>query len=251
MSVIKSLIIFVSGAAVGGSTAALITYRLTVKKWEVIADERVKSMQDYVDELRAKDAAGELLSQLNYSSDEIGPGDAQNKKEDTVKAEEVKKPVSSSNGNRRAGDIDYTSFYQGVEKPKGSAYEEVLASETHPVEEDEEDEEDEDVLTRHNRRIQEMLERNQGDKARPKIIRADEFDEYEFHDKVTLYYYTEDNILTTEDEEIVDDVEAYIGDALTKYGFKDNDEKVIYVRNINRGTDYEVAKVFGSFEEDY
>ena len=254
--IIKGLGLFLFGAAVGGSTAALVTFKMTEKKWQKISDDRVKSMQEYVDELRAKDAAGELLSQLNYSSDqEIGLSDdvpVQNEK----KPEREAKVNGNNSGDHRAGAIDYTRFYQGVETPQGSAYEDFLTSRTHPIDEEMTDidpETDaEDVLSRHNRRIQEMLERNQGDKAKPKIIRASEFDEYEFHDKVTLYYHTEDGVLSTEDGEIVDDVEAYIGDALTKFGYADNDdEEVIYVRNINRGTDYEVAKVFGSYEDDY
>ena len=215
-------------------------------------------MQEYVDELRAKDAAGELLSQLNYSSDqEIGPGDAQNvDDEKSEKNEQSSREANvsggDSTGNRRAGAIDYTSFYH-KEYPEMMAEREAPSEPIDPDDTDIDPETDaEDVLSRHNRRIQEMLERNKGDKAKPKIIRASEFDEYEFHDKVTLYYHTEDGVLSTEDGEIVDDVEAYIGDALTKFGYADNDdEEVIYVRNINRGTDYEVAKVFGSYEDDY
>lgn len=249
---VKGFITFLFGAAVGGSTAALITYRLTVNKWEVIADERVKSMQEYVDELRAKDEAGELLSQLNYSSDqEIRDGEKNDKSEQSSCEVEVSGGVGDT-GNHRAGAIDYTSFYQ-KEYPKMMAEREAPSEPIDPDDTDIDPETDaEDVLSRHNRRIQEMLERNQGDKAKPKIIRASEFDEYEFHDKVTLYYHTEDGVLSTEDGEIVDDVEAYIGDALTKFGYADNDdEEVIYVRNINRGTDYEVAKVYGSYEDDY
>ena len=82
--------------------------------------------------------------------------------------------------------------------------------------------------------------------SRPKLIKADEFDSNPAFDKQTLYYYTDDGLLLTEEDEIVENYVYLLGDTLTKYGFVDNDEKVIHVRNGNVSTDFEVIKVFGT-----
>ena len=46
-----------------------------------------------------------------------------------------------------------------------------------------------------------------------------------------------------------DNPEYIIGDALTKYGFQNNSEQRIYVRNDTFDTDYEIIKVFSSYAD--
>ena len=85
---------------------------------------------------------------------------------------------------------------------------------------------------------------------KPKIITGDSFyNEYPHFDKISLQYYFDDDILATEEDEEIDDVERVLGDTLDKYGFRNNDESVIYVRNLSMGTDYEVFKVRAAFGE--
>lgn len=86
----------------------------------------------------------------------------------------------------------------------------------------------------------------------PKMIKASEFGNESYLDTVTLLYYQGDGILTSEDEEVyedLDEVEAMLGNTLHKYGFDRDDESAIYVRNVKRGTDYEIIKVFSSFND--
>lgn len=85
---------------------------------------------------------------------------------------------------------------------------------------------------------------------KPKLIKEEEFGEMSGFEQETLKYFVEDDILCTEENEVMKPQEFYIGDALTKYGFKDNpDETTIYVRNGKVGTDYEIVKIFGSYED--
>lgn len=81
----------------------------------------------------------------------------------------------------------------------------------------------------------------------PKLISEDKFDEDESFAKETLYYYNEDDVLTDEDEHEIDNQLEIVGEALDKFGFRDNEEQVVHVRNFERKTDYEVIKVFAPF----
>ena len=61
-------------------------------------------------------------------------------------------------------------------------------------------------------------------------------DEYE---TVSLTYYSKDNVLTDDNDEIVDDVDEIIGqDSLKHFGEYEDDS--VYVRNDRRKCDYEI-----------
>jgi len=85
---------------------------------------------------------------------------------------------------------------------------------------------------------------------KPRLIREEEYGELAGIEKQTLKYWTYDDVLTTEENEELKDQEFYVGDCLTKYGFKDNDEeREIFVRNGKLGTDYDIVKFDSSFAE--
>lgn len=90
------------------------------------------------------------------------------------------------------------------------------------------------------------------ERRKPKFITEDvfEYDGRDIYDKCDLYYYVYDDILATEDEEIIDDVERTVGNCLDKFGFKSNDEGEIYVRNFSTTTDYRITKMFAEFGEN-
>lgn len=69
-------------------------------------------------------------------------------------------------------------------------------------------------------------------------------------DHQCLFYWQYDDTLTTEDDEVIEDVERFIGDSLIKYGFSDDDEKIIFVINYELGTVYEIQKYEKAFHTD-
>ena len=80
----------------------------------------------------------------------------------------------------------------------------------------------------------------------PRIISQSAYAELPVHiDKHVLYFYACDEILVDEDNESepISEPELLIGDALTKYGFADNDEQIIFVMNYAQDTCYEVQKI--------
>ena len=101
----------------------------------------------------------------------------------------------------------------------------------------------------------EQERRKNKDKA-PKLITAADFGNEPGFSTLSLLYYTENDILTIHDEEdnsediiYLDEIDDFIGNALEKFEFKTSNEKVIYVRNFKRSTDFEITKVHDYFEE--
>lgn len=92
---------------------------------------------------------------------------------------------------------------------------------------------------------------------RPKLITWESYmnDKPNF-DKVQLAYYTGENgddscLVDVEADEQIFDEDKVVGDCLDKYGFRNNDEDVIYVRNFAFGADYEIAKYIGPWKDEY
>lgn len=141
---------------------------------------------------------------------------------------------------------DYTEFLRN--NPYGvltrDNAEDILVQEEHPMDDDEEP--DEAAESREMETVTEVINKAKA----PKIIRADDFGEMPYLDKVELYYYREDGVLATENDEVIHDIQEVVGDCLRKYGFADNDESTLYVRNLRRGTDYEIIKIDGEFPGD-
>lgn len=117
--------------------------------------------------------------------------------------------------------------------------------------EDPEDTEDSDEAEDPEPEVARRHEANKGRK--PHLISADRAAELPSGiDHVELQFYDEDGILADVDtEERIYDVERVVGDCLTKYGFVDSDEQVIYVMNEELDTCYEIMRVDASYEETH
>jgi hypothetical protein len=85
----------------------------------------------------------------------------------------------------------------------------------------------------------------------PHIISLEEFaEEKVYYDKITLSFYEDDEVLTDEGEEIIDDPVALVGeDALQSFGVMSEDPEVVYVRNDNLQIDYEIIRLSKSYQE--
>lgn len=83
----------------------------------------------------------------------------------------------------------------------------------------------------------------------PYIISKEEFEETADHfDKITLTYYSVDDVLAENDEPI-NDIMSMVGDALTSFGVKSGDKDVVYIRNENVATDFEVCRLNDSYSK--
>lgn len=81
----------------------------------------------------------------------------------------------------------------------------------------------------------------------PYVISPEEFGEFEDYEKISLTYYS-DGILADENDEVVDDVEDIVGDALDHFGEYEDDS--VFVRCDERKCDYEILLDQRSFIVD-
>lgn len=89
--------------------------------------------------------------------------------------------------------------------------------------------------------------------AEPYVISEDEymyptvFKEFE---QSTLIYYESDDVLATDRDEVIKDVDELIGpSALTRFGEESGSDDVVFVRNIRLSTNFEVVREKGSYQE--
>jgi hypothetical protein len=179
-SIIRDLIIFLSGAAIG----ALIANKLVKNEYEEDYKDPVSEMSDEAWERRCREV-------YDTTTDE-----------DPVVTTETKL-IKRKPGSER---IAYDKVY-----PFKRNEEDTVVTDTNP----------------------------------PSIITSEQFaDEHLDFDKVTLYYYDEDDTLTNENEEIISDPALLIGEeALVKFGENPYDDDTVYVRNERFGADYEIIRL--------
>lgn len=116
-----------------------------------------------------------------------------------------------------------------------------------PLEED--DDIDQDLL-------QEISESTDSEEKTPYLISIDDFDAgYSGrYDTVSMTYYAVDDVLADDEEEMVMDVEHFIGaDALEHFGAEaaelSGDENTLYIRNEVLHCDYEVTRIYQSYHQ--
>ena len=87
-----------------------------------------------------------------------------------------------------------------------------------------------------------------GNQSRPPVIISEEhFNDYLENNSLweceTLFLYNDDTV-TTEDDKIIEgeELKLMLGDCLDKYGFRDSDEKMIYVQCFRLNTVYQITK---------
>lgn len=86
----------------------------------------------------------------------------------------------------------------------------------------------------------------------PKIISDEAFSELDAHiETEVLYFYAYDEMLCDENEEPIEEPERLVGDCLDKYGFRDNNERLIFVMNYSLDTAYEIQKVDASWTDTH
>lgn len=74
--------------------------------------------------------------------------------------------------------------------------------------------------------------------------------EYEEYSKITLTYFLHDEVLMSEDESLIDDIEDLVGlDNLNDFGKYGEDPEVMYVRNHKLMSDFEILRIDGSYED--
>lgn len=234
----KKFIYILSGMVVGGCIGSVCSFLYLKKSFE----EDEKKLNDDIEKYKSNMCNACKMRETIVNSILKADTDAYEAVlEDVNKTKETGKKVNYSamaNGSNK----EVANMYNNLASQTVNDIYGRLAEEEHPEDDEPVDEDMDDNLNA------EDFEKEKKIGPGPKIIKASEYGEDPKLDCKQLIYYTDDETLATEEDEIVDDVSGLIGDALTKYGFINNDEEdSIYVRNERRGADYEIIKVHGSY----
>lgn len=98
-------------------------------------------------------------------------------------------------------------------------------------------------------KTEEEMDLTQVDRTLPYIIDDREFtEEFDHHDKISLYYYTVDEVLCDEHEEVINDIEEIVGYDEDVFAALDM-HTAVWVRNEPLCIDYEIISINKSFAE--
>lgn len=212
---------FLFGTLTGVLVGGVSTYLYMRKKVDDVTDEINNLVEEYG-----------LAS--DYECNEVNPVDDEEKGEGSGLSLQDKVEIKQRLEKNYEKTTDYASMYKAMN------YDHPLDDDEEPEEEYEDEEAALEATEAHNKNK---------DKA-PKIISAEAVGDLDSYiENETLFYYKDDGVLTTEADEEIQDPAYYIGDALTKYGFADNDEDVIHVINYALDTHYEIQKVFEAWAD--
>ena len=246
-NVVKNVIIFMSGAAVGATGMYL-----GVKKYfELKADLEIEDVRKvYEDKINE-----ELGTKSSADGDIEGPKELEGERPLTHK--EIIERM-----NNKPDLHDYTRYFKekgeridGVTEALRDAKEaadleglseEELAEMEHPQDDisytDEEDREESLNYIDHelNGASRDAIAEDKD----PYEIEASDFElTCSSYDKISLTYYMFDQIVANDDEEVVDEA-ILIGDVIESSGFSGNEDDILFVRNDKIMADFEITKVY-------
>lgn len=98
---------------------------------------------------------------------------------------------------------------------------------------------------------EEIVEEEEPSDTNLRVISLEEFaDPRNRYNKEVLTYYSEDDILTNDNGDIVQDADVLLGDdGLLKFGEGSDDPDSVYIRNDDLRMDYEVVRLYTSYSE--
>lgn len=248
---LSNLIFFVSGIAVGG-----VSTFLAVKGYfEAKADDEIASVKAAYDK-HMEDIEG---SKSSMDGEIHGPETIDDAEPGVIK---VKSSYVNSSLNNKPPLKDYAKYFKNKDEetvssgdmqisrdPSEDMIEKELAEAEHPEDDEpytpEEDEAEQDNYDMYklNEDHKKAIEENRP----PYVIEVSDFELTCAHyPKVTLHYYIQDDIVLTDDDEVVN-VHDLLGDCIEESGFDQNEDDLLYVRNDRLGVDYEIEKLFSQF----
>lgn len=230
----SKILYFVSGLVIGAISGAF--------GYKLYNDHKVSKFQK-----EALDTYDDLLE--GYQRTEVNPDEERTDEERTntgrekgVISQSEREAIKEKLVRNQQQTTNYAEMYNGNS-----------ASADVPDEgSDEEEELDSDEIEEMEAALDATFEHQKNKNKKPKIISYEAIAELPTYvEQSNLFYYMGDGVLANEEEEELTDAETFVGDALHKYGFadEDNDETEIYVMNYALDTCYTVTKVQGSFKD--
>ena len=255
---VGTLLGFVGGVAVGG----IATYFGMKAKFEKHTNDVIREYREY-----SNGRIQKVQSELNkiIASDKF---DEEEYKKKVASEPEFEDYTSYSHNNTSNSDIADSRGISGpmkgisVDSAKAiKADMDALSRDVHDCDFDEhmaEREAPEDDISEYEDALE--LDRQMHDEALaegysdfPRTISASEMlNQKQWYSKVTLTYYAGDDVLADDQDEPIEDPMDIIGEHFKEFfGMNEDEPDIIYVRNDDRESDYEVAKVETSYGDRY
>lgn len=221
------------GGFILGVTAGILGSKKYWKtKFEELADAEIESLREYYGIKNSY-----TCEHMDISEEDLGQNDAEN----PVDKDQMRKIRENLKKNPHK-QVNYGSYYT-----KKTADRDVKID---PIQDDiaqndaENEEPDGIELTDEEEEAKAIYDDHQENKDRdPKIISVDDIGDVPgYYEEAVLYYYQYDDTVTDADNVEIDEPGYLLGDCLSKYGFKDNEEERIFVQNFSLAKIYEVRK---------
>lgn len=235
---VKYVMIFTVGVAIGGSVGWFVTKKKYEKTMDEAVEKEVKAVREWYEKHYEEDK--ELIEKAQKVFDEVGDDIFEKQIEESVVntvEESGRQAVESYTDlmNRRKEDLlrpERTRYDTGV-----SGRAERVRYETFSRPEKEEEKEVDEVR---------LAQNDDNPRTDIYVINADQFahERYGF-DKVTLYWWELERILSEEDMDILD-VPDLLGTNWEPH-IGEEEKDIVYVRNEPLETDYEVVVQHESF----
>lgn len=222
----KTVLLKVAIFAVGAATGFIVAKKVYEKYYADLAQEEIDSVKEAFERQDAR--LREPYNKENGMFDE----------EYAEKNEEEKVERTNRNALTRSS-LDGNPYEQAKRNYN-------LAGIEHE-ETDADEEEEEQPVTDAAGKTEEEMDLTQVDRTMPYIIDDQEFtNEFDHHDKISLYYYRGDDVLCDEHEEVINDIEETVGyDALAALDM----QTTVWVRNEPLCIDYEIISINKAYAE--
>lgn len=240
---VKNVMIFVAGAGSGGAIAALATKEYFRKKYAEIADAEIADMEDYyhrrVEEIVNYFPEDEEVNPVDEDYNGISEEEAEGMTSDpdSIKEKLTRNYEQTTN---------YAKMYKGGKNKPARG--ELTEEEKEQLNAESESPTEDDSMEAQAERATEEHAANMD--RPPKLISEDALGELPgYIEHKVLFFYKLDDILTDEEDNVIDDPDYLLGDCLDKYNFRESEETIIFVRNFALDTVYEVQKVDAAFDD--
>lgn len=251
----KQLIITASVGAVGVAAGFGVGYILAKKKFEAYADEEIESVrQSYIKATTPKPELEDLVQNVAARHDEEPP--VREVVENIVRRQNYISPNTETDADafqKVHGRAPTT--YELIQMGAGVEIENLKRD---PHEHDDDQIEDRNVFDENAESQPDPEDLGEGELEipprsidKPYIISDDEwFSNLTNYDQITLTYFADDQILISDDKQVIRNVEEIVGETnLHRFGVQSDNPDIVYVRNELLKADYEVTKDERSYTE--
>lgn len=215
---IKTILIFASGVVTGAAIGILAVKQKLEKKYDERYAQQIADMEAYYGRT---DQYVRTPTETNYDGDSGNP-EPMTEEERAAAKERLREGYQN---NR----VDYASMYRKDDQQE---------------EENESEPEVDEGFEAH--------QDYQKNKDRPpRIISAEAVGEVpQYYDNQIWFYYSYDGVIASDDGEVIDDPERFVGDCLDRYDFRGSDEEFLFVQSFEHSTIYEIQKIKATYSDE-